>query len=511
MILAMTFSFGCVDGLLFGDLEADFDVVCKIPVSLMQSVAVLVVGSDDVAGVITVPLEVDDFGDCLSDAWYFSLHHFEMAYHRSLTTRATLLTRWYLPSFTYIVHHEKRDTSQTQSPYQPQLAADNFIQQQAHIRTISGGNGGSGTLFALCKCGSSFSLPQRVGPLLNRYLSSSIGEGSDSLDYISDVSEVMTEKTMEAVTSQTPVINEVAVAAADSAFPVAALQYLMDAVHSFTGLNWWAAIAITTILIRGATLPLLINQLKATSKLNLIRPHLEEIKQQVQESGMDPIAVAEGQKRMSALFKEHGVGPFTPLKGLLIQGPVFISFFFAISNMVEKVPSFKVGGAFWFTDLTTPDSLYIFPVLASLSFLVTVECNMQEGLEGNPVASTMKNFSRILAVLTIPFTAGFPKALFCYWVTSNLFSLSYGLVLKHPGVRKLLDLPEIQMPSTTASQFNSSSISAVRDYNSIKQDTKPSSDPSKPAERRISSHSILSQRIRSLEKQVKERKKNKKL
>ena len=41
--------------------------------------------------------------------------------------------------------------------------------------------------------------------------------------------------------------------------------------------------------------------------------------------------------------------------------------------MAEKVPSFKTGGAYWFLDLTTPDALYIFPVLAALSFLITVE------------------------------------------------------------------------------------------------------------------------------------------
>lgn len=44
-----------------------------------------------------------------------------------------------------------------------------------------------------------------------------------------------------------------------------------------------------------------------------------------------------------------------------------------IRNMVEKVPSFKEGGAFWFTDLTTPDSMYIFPVLTALTFWITVE------------------------------------------------------------------------------------------------------------------------------------------
>lgn len=41
--------------------------------------------------------------------------------------------------------------------------------------------------------------------------------------------------------------------------------------------------------------------------------------------------------------------------------------------MVEKVPSFKVGGAYWFTDLTTPDPSYALPILTGLTFLATVE------------------------------------------------------------------------------------------------------------------------------------------
>lgn len=75
---------------------------------------------------------------------------------------------------------------------------------------------------------------------------------------------------------------------------------------------------------------------------------------------------------------------------------------------------------------------------------------MQEGMEGNPVAGTMKKFSRIIAILSIPILMGiekvnstllplltlfdvdskqwvFGQALFCYWLTSNLFTLGYGL------------------------------------------------------------------------------------
>lgn len=41
--------------------------------------------------------------------------------------------------------------------------------------------------------------------------------------------------------------------------------------------------------------------------------------------------------------------------------------------MAEKVPSFKNGGMLWFTDLSTPDSLYVLPVLTALTFWIMVE------------------------------------------------------------------------------------------------------------------------------------------
>ncbi|KAG4128849.1 hypothetical protein ERO13_D09G043600v2 [Gossypium hirsutum] len=89
--------------------------------------------------------------------------------------------------------------------------------------------------------------------------------------------------------------------------------------------------------------------------------------------GSDALSMAECQNEMQKLFKEYGVTPFTPLKGIFIQGPIFVSFFLAISTMVEKMESFKFVGAYWFTDLSTPDSLYIFPVMTVLTFLLTVE------------------------------------------------------------------------------------------------------------------------------------------
>ncbi|CAN6928592.1 unnamed protein product [Brassica oleracea] len=76
-----------------------------------------------------------------------------------------------------------------------------------------------------------------------------------------------------------------------------------------------------------------------------------------------------------------------------------------IRNMAEKVPSFKIGGTLWFTDLTTADTTYILPLLTAITFIIMVE----EGMEGNPVAGTMKKFSRIIAFLSIPILMGIEK------------------------------------------------------------------------------------------------------
>ncbi|KAI5557597.1 hypothetical protein BDE02_18G114600 [Populus trichocarpa] len=419
-----------------------------------------------------------------------------MAYMRSLSSRSTFLKRQYYPRFTYILHddHHQKEKNQEQlnSSAKPAITPTNCFPQRSFYTAPT------------ASFGSLLREPNHThfaGACLVRYMSTTTTtSAAENIDVVMDMAA--------------PAVNEVAIAAADSFLPVAVLQHAIDAVHNFTGFNWWASIVVTTLLIRSFTLPLLINQLKATSKLSIVRPHLEEVKQRVERQGMDPTAVSEGQKEMKKLFKEHGVSPFTPLKGLFIQAPVFISFFLAITNMAEKVPSFKSGGAFWFVDLTTADDLYIFPVLTALTFLITVECNTQEGMEGNPAAGTMKNVSRALAAASVPLTMSFPKAIFCYWITSNLFSLTYGLVLKAPGVKEFLGVPKVPVaPPTTAAKSSSFDLfSAIKQLSTARKEPTPSLpiEPPKLFEHKKSSSSVITKRIRSLEKEVKGRKKNKK-
>ncbi|KAK6158383.1 hypothetical protein DH2020_005697 [Rehmannia glutinosa] len=476
-----------------------------------------------------------------------------MAFRRSITARAKLFYQQQprvAPSFSHIDRDDSdREDLRTNTISRSPETSNYFQHRLLGSRNNFITSHGSRNVFQ----DKRFAVPAGCGLVLGRNFSSgSVGEGAaEKIEILNDMVGVLGDKAVEVA----PVANEVAVAAADSFFPVAALQYLIEYVHIYTGFDWWASIAVTTLLIRSCQLPLIVNQLKSTTKFTLLRPKLEAIKEEMQDR---------------------------------------------VNNMAEKVPSFKEGGAFWFTDLTTPDTMYIFPVLTALTFWITVEfkfaalntfiddyrsdclvlgnftlrlildlvqflsifsfqCNAQEGLEGNPTAGTIKNVSRVFAALTIPFTASFPKFLrhenqyFCamevlskfilildkiefllrsivlFSYTINYSSLVYlpsagarptnfvNKLIKKPKVKKFFGIPSIPVPPPVTPSTNQkpgfSFFEALKKYAAAQQQQSLSSSAeasSKPTNQRIAPSSALNQRIKSLEKEVKGRKKGKK-
>ncbi|XP_022683835.1 mitochondrial inner membrane protein OXA1 isoform X2 [Setaria italica] len=207
--------------------------------------------------------------------------------------------------------------------------------------------------------------------------------------------------------------SEVAWITEDSSLSVVAVQHLIDAVHSFTGLNWWLSIAVSTVLLRSMLLTLL---LSARKQIRVAHQESSAVATLL-KSAKDEKSEHEAVDRARSFLKSLG-----PLVFISILRPyTFMALYFAISNMVQKLPSLKEGGAFWFTDLTTPDALYIFPAMVSLSLLLRLEFSLHYTKRER---SLRTDIVRILLVLTFPFAASFPKAICCYFVTWNFASLA---------------------------------------------------------------------------------------
>ncbi|CAN4077567.1 unnamed protein product [Withania somnifera] len=194
-----------------------------------------------------------------------------MAYRHSITTRVKLLYQQQrvTPAFSYF--HKDDDDRKS-----PETSSDNSripsFSQSHYVGNASGFNSFIGTRNPYQDrrfCALGLMIPMSYGPFVSRNMSTDIGGGADKIDYMADVAEVLADKAVETVVSQAPAVNEVAIAAADCYFPVKGLMYLMDYVHIFTGFEWWVSIVATSIMIRLFTLPFMINQLKATSKLTV--------------------------------------------------------------------------------------------------------------------------------------------------------------------------------------------------------------------------------------------------
>ena len=235
-------------------------------------------------------------------------------------------------------------------------------------------------------------------------------------------------------------------AAEESWFGSKGLQYLLHSVHDNTSLDWWAAIAVSTGILRLISFPVNVMQVKNTYNLSKARPEVEQLVENLkarQASG-DPQAVSEYQAKVAAVWKKHNCNPFKSLATVFVQAPIFIAMFTALRALATaKVPSMAEGGMLWFTDLTSPDPYYALPVIASASFLLLVELGAADGMEGQPqnMQNKMKLFMRILGVAIIPFTLNMPAGVFMYWTTSNLFSLAQTSTLKISPIRKVLGLP----------------------------------------------------------------------
>ncbi|KAJ7962564.1 mitochondrial inner membrane protein OXA1-like [Quillaja saponaria] len=154
-----------------------------------------------------------------------------MACRRSISTTVSFVTRRLRASFGHIPH-DKHDGTKYDSP--------RLKPCQSNISSLSASllwnrTTGVGSLFRESPY-FPFNRPRVPGPSFFRHISSTIGKRSDKINGIGYVVEVVVDKTIASIASEG--VSEVAAAAADSCFPVATMQHLIDAVHGFTGLNW---------------------------------------------------------------------------------------------------------------------------------------------------------------------------------------------------------------------------------------------------------------------------------
>src|SRR5690606_19338779 len=166
-----------------------------------------------------------------------------------------------------------------------------------------------------------------------------------------------------------------------------------------------------TIISRLVMLPLMIKQTKSSKRMQEIQPELAKLKEKYKSKAA--VTQQKYQQEMMAMFQERGVNPMAGCLPVLVQMPVLIGFYHAISRM-NSTPEIDLG-AFLIFPLAEP-SIILAIIAGVMQFIVLKTGPAMD----NPQMRVMMYF---MPVMIIGFGIVLPSALTLYWVIGNIISL----------------------------------------------------------------------------------------
>jgi YidC/Oxa1 family membrane protein insertase len=186
------------------------------------------------------------------------------------------------------------------------------------------------------------------------------------------------------------------------------LFMLLEFMHRMFS-NWGMAIIAATFVLKLAFYPLSEASGRSMAKMKLVAPRMKQL-QETYKDDRAKLGTA-----MMELYKKEKINPASGCLPMLIQLPVFLSFYWVLLEAVEMRQAPFVG---WIQDLSSKDPLFILPIImAGAMFL-------QYKLQPTPADPVQAKVFMILPlVMSITF-AFFPAGLVLYWVTNTVLTIA---------------------------------------------------------------------------------------
>ena len=220
-----------------------------------------------------------------------------------------------------------------------------------------------------------------------------------------------------------------------NAFPIGVLGriglVLLFILNGIAGLvkNFGVAIILFSAAISLAMAPFTLLSIKSMRKMQELKPQVDRI---MAKQKSDP---QKANQEMLALYRQHKVSPLSGCLPMLLQMPIFIAMFQAISHFIEL----RGQKFLWIRDLSLPDraghlpfsvpilgnELNVLPIVMAAAMYLQTQLS-QKGMsvdtKSNPMAGAMGG--PFMSILFGVMFYQFPSGLVLYWLTNSLISIS---------------------------------------------------------------------------------------
>jgi YidC/Oxa1 family membrane protein insertase len=192
-------------------------------------------------------------------------------------------------------------------------------------------------------------------------------------------------------------------------------------IHEHVVRNWGWAIALQTLIINLALLPLRISSMKSSLKMQKVAPQIKAIQEKYKKYSIKDPRRAEMNQEVSALYKKEGVNPVGGCVPLIIQMP----FLFAYYSMLGAAIELRHAHWLWVRDLASPDPWHILPIGIIITTLLVQQMTPTGGMD--PTQQRMMTFM-------MPAMLGFiswnlASGLCLYWSMGNAISIVQQMVM----------------------------------------------------------------------------------
>ncbi len=198
--------------------------------------------------------------------------------------------------------------------------------------------------------------------------------------------------------------------------------------HDHIAANWGVSIIILTVIINLALLPLRITSMKSALKMQKLQPQMKAIQERYKKYPLRDPRRADMNAEISALYKEHGANPAGGCLPLVIQMP----FLFAFYSMLGVAIELRQAPFLWLHDLSSPDKIFILPVLIVLSTLFVQKMTPSAGMD--PAQQRMMTI--MMPLMLGFFSWSLASGLSLYWVIGNCIAIVQQYVMNHTGLGK---------------------------------------------------------------------------
>ena len=190
--------------------------------------------------------------------------------------------------------------------------------------------------------------------------------------------------------------------------------------------NWGVSIIILTVVINAALLPLRIVSMKSALKMQKLQPQMKAIQERYKKYPMRDPKRQEMNAEISELYKREGVNPAGGCLPLIIQMPFLFAFYSMLANAIEL----RQAPFLWLHDLSSPDKLFIMPVVIVVSTYLMQKMTPSSGMD--PKQQQMMTL--MMPLMIGWFSFNLPSGLSVYWTVGNIIGIGQQYIMNRSGL-----------------------------------------------------------------------------